>query len=260
MSETQRQLDRWTLMKIWIRLFFLQASWNYETMQGLGVAYAVLPGLRRLYPPQELPGVVADYSQYFNTHPYMTPSVLGTALKLQQEMAQGVTIGISPRQYSEMVMAPYAAIGDALFWGGLRPLAAVLSLYLAFLGVLWAPLVFFVAQAIPHLWMIGMGFYFGLRHGLLSVERIQQWKLSDKALQCKQVTMFALGGFGALLAVTGLEKANVSGVWAPGVLLSIAPMVYLMRRGVPPLLMVVVLVGAWACLYWSLTNVVFKPL
>ena len=108
-----------TRLYIWFRLLLLQASWNFERLQGVGFFYALLPGLRKLYSQEKLLDVSRRYVGYFNTHVYLAPMVAGAVLKLEEEQAAGTadpTLEID--DFKEMVAAPYAAIGDALFWGG----------------------------------------------------------------------------------------------------------------------------------------------
>ena len=126
-----------TRLHIWLRLLLLQASWNYQRLQGLGFLFALLPGLKVLYPPEQLRQVSLRYSGYFNTHPYLAPLVAGAVLKLEEERQRnGEDPAIDIEEFKVMVAAPYAAIGDALFWGGLRPLAAGIALFFAVKGIL----------------------------------------------------------------------------------------------------------------------------
>ena len=39
--------------KVWWRSTFLQGSWNYERMQNLGWAYALIPAIKKLYTTKE---------------------------------------------------------------------------------------------------------------------------------------------------------------------------------------------------------------
>ncbi|MHB8879098.1 MAG: PTS system mannose/fructose/sorbose family transporter subunit IID, partial [Myxococcaceae bacterium] len=39
-----------THVRVFLRSLFLQAAWNPQGMQNLGLAYALYPGLEKLYP------------------------------------------------------------------------------------------------------------------------------------------------------------------------------------------------------------------
>ena len=61
------------LLRIFLRSFLVQASWNFERLQNLGFFYLLSPGLRSIY-GDSLPSDVCErHSAYFNTHPYFSP-------------------------------------------------------------------------------------------------------------------------------------------------------------------------------------------
>lgn len=105
------------LLRGCLRSLLHQASWNFERMQNLGLAYQLLPGLRRLYGGAPPAAVLRRHVEYFNTHPYLASWVAGTVLRLEEQQRSGETPAIDALTFRDMVMAPYAAMGDALFWG-----------------------------------------------------------------------------------------------------------------------------------------------
>lgn len=228
-----------TRLHVWFRLLFLQASWNFERIQGLGFFYALLPGLRQLYAEDKLLGVGRRCIGYFNTHPYLAPLVAGAVLKLEEEQASGnEPAAIDVNEFKEMVAAPYAAIGDALFWGGLRPLVAGVALFLAVKGILWAPLVFLVLYNLVPLWFRIVFFQRGYREGLRSVEFIQRHNLPDWAIHTKEAAVVVLGGLSAFMVFTRLNAEQLPG-WLG--LLTLVPMILiglLARKGVSTLLLI----------------------
>ena len=59
---------------MFFRLLALQGSWNYETLNGTGIGFAMEPALR--YLPGGIDGpayraALARESRYFNAHPYL---------------------------------------------------------------------------------------------------------------------------------------------------------------------------------------------
>ncbi len=153
----ERILPRKLLSLILLRTFFLQASWNFERLQNLGIFYALAPALRFLYRGEELTAACRRHLEYFNTHPFMASPVVGTILALEEKRCRGEKSYLGVQEFKRMVMAPYAAIGDALFWGGIRPVAAGIGLFFAIRGSLWAPIVFLVLFNLPHLFFAAQG-------------------------------------------------------------------------------------------------------
>lgn len=223
-----------------IRSALQQGSWNFERMQNLGFIYQMLPGLRRLYgsnPPAE---VLQRHAEYFNTHPYMASWVAGTALRLEEKQLAGETLPLNATAFRNMVMAPYAAMGDALFWGALRPLVAVIGLLLAVQGILWAPLALLVLFNLPHLLCRCSGWLIGYRQELGSVELLQRMRLPDVAIRLKELTIVLLGILCALLAAHGCQQQDVDPFWGVTVLPVILLFTWLVRRGVTSITLVVV--------------------
>lgn len=243
-----------TRLHVWFRLLFLQSSWNFERIQGLGFFYSLLPGMKKLYGKDELIDVSKRCVGYFNTHPYLAPLVAGAVLKLEEERTTGESAaGLDINEFKEMVAAPYAAIGDALFWGGLRPLVAGVALFFAVKGILWAPLVFLLLYNLVPLWFRIVFFQRGYREGMRSVEFIQKHNLPDWAIHTKEAAVVVLGGLSAFMVFSHLNTQELP-VWLG--LLTLIPMILMglvARKGVSTLLIVgltaavIVLVGVfWA--------------
>lgn len=49
----QIKLTKSDRQRVWWRSQFLQGSWNYERMQNMGWAYALIPALKKLYTTKE---------------------------------------------------------------------------------------------------------------------------------------------------------------------------------------------------------------
>ncbi len=234
------KIGRWKLFQVWLRLLLLQGSWNFERLQGGGWFYAMAPILRLLYGEKEMLRIAREHVGYFNTHPYLAPAVAGAVIRLELERAAGNDHGVGIAEFKEMVGTPYAAVGDALFWGGLRPLAAGVALLLAAKGLVVAPIVFLVLfNALP-LWFRIAGFLSGYELGLRSVEFLQRRKLPDLAIRAKEASVVLLGGVAAFLVfqlLDGEQKPLWLGFLAvPAVLLC----GYLARRGISTLLLVLI--------------------
>ena len=70
------QVSPWTLLRVFGRSLFLQASWNPQGMQNLGLAYALFPALKDLYPdPERQMAAVRRHLAFFNTQPCMAAAI-----------------------------------------------------------------------------------------------------------------------------------------------------------------------------------------
>ncbi|MGQ7416797.1 PTS system mannose/fructose/sorbose family transporter subunit IID [Streptococcus suis] len=131
--------------KVWWRSTFLQGSWNYERMQNLGWAYAMIPAIKKLYTKKEDQAAALErHLEFFNTHPYVASPILGVTLALEEERANGAAIDDTAIQGVKIgMMGPLAGIGDPVFWFTVRPILGALGASLALSGNIMGPIIFF---------------------------------------------------------------------------------------------------------------------
>lgn len=131
--------------KVWWRSTFLQGSWNYERMQNLGWAYAMIPAIKKLYTKKEDQAAALErHLEFFNTHPYVASPILGVTLALEEERANGAEIDDTAIQGVKIgMMGPLAGIGDPVFWFTVRPILGALGASLAMSGNILGPIIFF---------------------------------------------------------------------------------------------------------------------
>ncbi|MGH7571286.1 MAG: PTS system mannose/fructose/sorbose family transporter subunit IID [Gemmatimonadota bacterium] len=109
--------------RVALRSTLLQAVWNYETLQAVGFAWALLPGLERLYPDSRIRRErVLAHLELFNSNPYLAPIAMGVVLRLEREVARGVAGAEGRvRRLVGALRGTLGALGDDLFWAGWRP-------------------------------------------------------------------------------------------------------------------------------------------
>ncbi|HEL1759250.1 TPA: PTS mannose/fructose/sorbose transporter family subunit IID [Streptococcus suis] len=131
--------------KVWWRSTFLQGSWNYERMQNLGWAYAMIPAIKKLYTKKEDQAAALErHLEFFNTHPYVASPIFGVTLALEEERANGAEIDDTAIQGVKIgMMGPLAGIGDPVFWFTVRPILGALGASLALSGNIIGPIIFF---------------------------------------------------------------------------------------------------------------------
>jgi len=119
-----------------LRSLFLQSVWNYETLQGVGFAWALMPGLRRLHPdPARRADRLLAHLELFNSNPYLSTIAMGVVLRLEHEVARGVAG--AERRVSHLVgvlRGTLGALGDELVWAGWRPALGAAAATVALLG------------------------------------------------------------------------------------------------------------------------------
>ena len=132
-------------LRLLLRSFAIQGSWNFPQMQGLGFLYALAPWLRKVNDAETKRGF-RRHLGYFNTNPYMVTYVLGVVARLEEEGR-----GEESVQMRTNLMGPLGAIGDGLYWASFRPLCLLSALVLATVRVEVAPVFFLVAYNAVHI-------------------------------------------------------------------------------------------------------------
>jgi mannose PTS system EIID component len=149
-------MDRRMRGEMCARSLLLQSFWNEAGMQNLGFLFCLSPRLRGLYPDSAARrGAALRHMEFFNTQPYMASFVLGTAAAFEEACVAAPeerrpALEERLRQLKRAQGAALAAVGDAFFWGALRPAAAA-----------WAMLVwlFLWTCRMPHPGVCGALFY-----------------------------------------------------------------------------------------------------
>jgi mannose/fructose/N-acetylgalactosamine-specific phosphotransferase system component IID len=127
-----------TLSLIWsgIKLNFLQSAWNFERLQNVGFLFSIHNMLRKIYSGDEAGKLAAikRHMTFFNTHIFFSSAALGVMTRMEEDLSNDdAKLKETEIDNTKMgIMGPLAAIGDALFWSGIRPLALLFGA-----GIVW---------------------------------------------------------------------------------------------------------------------------
>lgn len=119
-----------------IKLNFLQTSWNFERLQNIGFLSSIIHILKRIYKKnkQDFLLAIKRHIGFFNTHIFFSTAVLGVIIKLEEEINNENT-ELKEKEIENIkvgIMGPLAAIGDSLFWSGIKPMALLIGV-----GAIW---------------------------------------------------------------------------------------------------------------------------
>ena len=187
-------MKKTTLIRIFIRSFFIHTTLNYRRMQNLGFALSVIPLIRewRLQ-KTDSEKMMIRHLQMFNTNPYFSAAVIGSIVRLEEAQA-GKGDAADVEIVKKSLMASYAAIGDIFFWGALRPLASIVTVILAFVGSVFAPVVFLLVYTPVHIWIRFKGFLEGYRQGKKGFEFVRALDLPRVAVRLRWGALILLAG------------------------------------------------------------------
>jgi PTS system mannose-specific IID component len=207
------------LATAFVRNFFLQTVWNFERYLSYGVAYALLPVLRKIYPvSEERAQALSRHLEYFNTHPYMASFVLGAVIRMEGEKQQ--LPRPKQKQKEEEIsalkvgmMGPIAAMGDNLFWATIRPYCGLIAVTLVLSrsfqvkGQYWIiPLLFLLVYNVAHVGLRLMGFLQGYRHGDQVVLTLRKFGFQEAIRGLKLASILLLGVLVVFVNSSEIEK------------------------------------------------------
>jgi PTS system mannose-specific IID component len=184
------------LIRVSFRLTLLQSTWCEGGMQSIGLAFCLLPGLRRLYGSSgELNEALRRHNLPFNTHPFLAGILAGAALKIEEE-------GGTPQEMDAFLqnsMGPLAALGDPFFFGALPVFVAVTaSLCAIYGGILAGILSLLLLFNGVHIVVRLRGIFTGYRKGYEALTPMARWLSPGHTRMVK--TLAAIGTGGVLIA------------------------------------------------------------
>ncbi|MBX7113867.1 MAG: PTS system mannose/fructose/sorbose family transporter subunit IID [Myxococcaceae bacterium] len=213
---TPRALSSWVRLRIFMRSLFIQASFNPEGMQNLGLLYALYPALQVLYPkPEEQAAAVKRHLATFNTHPYVAAAIVGGILFHEEQVALGKEAPETVVSFKSSLMGPLAALGDGFFWLSLKPAVGALSVVtVPWLGA-WSAALFIGLYNLVHLSTRAWLFVQGYRYGDGVVEKLSKINV---AAWGQRLRALAAGCAGGLAAWAAIRFGSVESDWAAPVL------------------------------------------
>lgn len=195
-----------------LRLLAFQGSWNYERMQGIGMAWASLPlleGLARSEPARHREAV-GRASQFFNANPFLAGAAVGAAAREEHDGAPGVRV----ERLRVALCGPLGALGDQLFWLGTVPGLAAAGLIAVALGAgWWAPVLVVVLHSVLRLAVGSWALTLGLTHGTGVGGAIQSSWLPQGIEWGGRIAAVLLGLAIPLVAAFLLDSAPISRRW-----------------------------------------------
>ncbi len=111
------------LAQTWLRTLFVQASFSFDRMIGVGTAWAIQPLLKDL-PEERYRLAMRRATQFFNAHPYLAGMAIGAVARVEHENIPPETVN----RLRHALVSPLGSVGDKLIWAGLMPASAGIGL------------------------------------------------------------------------------------------------------------------------------------
>ncbi len=152
-------------LRFLLRSLVVQGSWNYSTMQGAGLGFALLPFLKRLHRGDSdgLSESLHEHTGFFNAHPYLSTVAIAALARMESEGAEVEQI----ERFKRAIVSPLGSLGDQLVWARWRPLCSLLAISIFLVGAPWWAAVglFLVTYNAVHVGLRVWGLRIGWREG-----------------------------------------------------------------------------------------------
>lgn len=203
-KQENNKITKSDLKKVFWRSFTLEASWNYERMDQMGVVFALAPVIRRLYKTkEEISAALKRHLEFFNITPHISTLVFGIVTAMEEENVKNKDFDeTSINAVKSGLMGPLSGIGDSFFWGTLRVIAAGIGASLAAKGNILGPLLFLLIFNVPHILARYYGMMGGYKLGTGFLKKVGQSGLMSKVTYGASI----LG----LMVVGGMTASMVS--------------------------------------------------
>lgn len=133
------------------RSFTIFAPFSFAKHGGSGFCYSLMPFIDKFYTKKEdKQAALSRNIVWFNTTQNVSTFVMGLAASMEKENSEKADFDPeSINAVKSSLMGPLAGIGDSLFWGVLRVVAAGVALGLGQQGSILAPIIFLLIYNIP---------------------------------------------------------------------------------------------------------------
>lgn len=217
-----------------LRLLAVQGAWNYETMAGNGIAFAMEPALRLL--PGGRGGeryrqAMARQSAYFNSHPYLAGLAVGGLARAELDGDTESRI----ERFRGACCGPLGSVGDQLVWAAWLPFCSLLALlgYGAGLGPVPVILIFLGVFNVGHIALRAWALEAGWREGLRIAKFLAHPIFRQGPIVIARATS-VIAGIAIPLAIARLVGARptvIAAVAAVGILWGLATVFIAKRAG-----------------------------
>ncbi|SDN46117.1 PTS system IID component, Man family (TC 4.A.6) [Fictibacillus solisalsi] len=193
-------ITRKDLMKVFWRSLRLLGSFNFERMQGLGYAFTMIPIIRKLYKTKEERSLALKrHLEFFNTAPWLSTFIFGITVAMEEENSKNKDFDVKSITAVKVgLMGPVAAIGDSLFWGTIRLIAAGIGASMTIKGNPLGIFLYAFLFNIPHYFCRYFGLFQGYKLGTKLLNKAMESGIMQKVTH--GASIIGLMSIGAMTA------------------------------------------------------------
>ena len=181
-TENTSVITRKDLRKIFWKSLPFEISWNYVRQDHMGFVYSMTPVIEKLYQTkEERAEALQRHMEFFNITVYFSTLVLGIVTAMEERKAKDPAFDTSSiSNVKASLMGPLSGIGDSIFLGTLRIIAAGIGASLCMNGNPFGAVLFLLLYNIPAFLVRYLGMMKGYELGTTLLEKLQKSGLMNK--------------------------------------------------------------------------------
>ena len=167
--------ERKMLRKAFWRSFTLYAAVSPAKQGASGFCYSLMPFINKFYKNDEKgkKAALTRSMSYFNTTITLSTFIMGLVASMEKKNSEQKDFDASSiNAVKSSLMGPLAGIGDSIFWGVLRVIAAGIAVGLGASGNVLAPIVFLLLFNIPSILVKYYGTFLGYKLGSEYIQKV----------------------------------------------------------------------------------------
>lgn len=193
--------ERKMLRKAFWRSFTLYAAVSPAKQGASGFCYSMMPFIDSFYKdkPEEKKVALVRSMSYFNTTIPCSTFIMGLTASMEKKNSEQEDFDAnSINAVKSSLMGPLAGIGDSIFWGVLRVIAAGIAVGLGMSGNILAPVVFLLLFNVPSILIRYYGTFLGYRLGSEYIQKMYESGLMSILTKCASIVgLVMIGGMTA---------------------------------------------------------------
>ena len=209
-SQGERKLTNKELKQVFFRSIAYNSSFNYERQLNLGWCFSLMPVLRKLYgdKPEEMKAALSRHLEFNNITPFICTILFGITAAMEEENANDPTFDTDSINAVKVgLMGPLSAIGDSVFFGVLRPIAASLGAAMALDGNILGPILYLIIFNVPNFLCRWFFMFKGYEFGASFLTKVEESGIVSKVF--KGAGILGLMVIGAMIATNVSVPLNI---------------------------------------------------
>lgn len=166
--------ERKLLRKAFWRSFTLYAAVSPAKQGASGFCYSMMPFINHCYKDdQQKREALTRSMSYFNTTITCSTFIMGLVASMEKKNSEQTDFDAgSINAVKSSLMGPLAGIGDSVFWGVLRVIAAGIAVSMGTSGNVLAPIVFLLLFNVPSILIKYYGTFLGYKLGSEYIQKV----------------------------------------------------------------------------------------